>query len=97
VLEPTDAEYLRLRPLFPPAPAGRAIVVVSVDRISDSCGYGVPLYKFEGDRTQLEAWCDRKGADGLRTYQIEKNAVSVDGLPGLGWVQPGKGFGGGDD
>jgi len=88
VLEPADAEYQRLRPIFPPVPDGRAIIVVSVDRISDSCGYGVPLYQFDQDRTQLEAWCDRKGADGLRTYQLEKNARSVDGLPGLGWVKP---------
>ena len=87
VLEPPDDEYQRLRPLFPPAPAGRAIIVMSIERISDSCGFGVPLYQFERHRPQLEAWCDRKGADGLTAYQVEKNARSIDGLPALRWVQ----------
>jgi Pyridoxamine 5'-phosphate oxidase len=87
VLEPADAEYQRLRSLFPPVPDGRAIIVVSVDRISDSCGYGVPLYQFDQNRTQLEAWCDRKGTDGIRTYQLEKNALSIDGLPAVGWIR----------
>ena len=67
------------------APAGGD--VVAVDRVSDSCGFGVPLYEFQGHRTQLSAWCDRKGADGLRRYQIERNAVSIDGLPAVDWVR----------
>ena len=91
VLEPQDAEYLRLRPLFPAAPSGRAIIVVSIHRISDSCGFGVPLYEFKRERPQLEDWADRKGPDGLKDYQVEKNASSIDGLPGVTWVQPTKG------
>ena len=31
VLEPSCAEYRRLRPLFPETPAGRAIILVTVD------------------------------------------------------------------
>jgi len=88
VLEPQDAEYERLRPLFPPVPIGRAIIVVSIDRVSDSCGFGVPLYRFERQRSQLADWADRKGGDGLNAYQREKNASSIDGLPALEWVQP---------
>lgn len=94
VLEPNDAEYQRLRSLFPPDTGGRAIVLIAVDRVADSCGFGVPLYQFEGDRTQLPVWSDRKGPDGLREYQIRKNASSIDGLPALDWVQP---FAGPDD
>jgi hypothetical protein len=87
VYEPGHGEFDRLRPLFPQEPPARAIIVVSLDRVSDSCGYGVPLYHYEGQRTQLARWSDRKGADGLRTYQIEKNADSIDGLPALEWVK----------
>lgn len=87
VLEPQDETYQRLRPMFAVAPAGRAIVVVDVDRVADSCGFGVPLYQFDRDRTQLVEWSERKGAEGLRDYQIKKNAVSLDGLPALDWVQ----------
>src|SRR5687767_12699102 len=63
-LEPQDREFNRLRGLFPPEPAGRAIVRISITRIADSCGYGVPLFSFEGDRSQLSDWASRKGPQG---------------------------------
>jgi hypothetical protein len=64
------------------------VIKVSVDRVSDSCGFGVPLYTAAGPRTQLAEWTRRKGAEGLRTYQRENNARSIDGLPALRWVAP---------
>jgi hypothetical protein len=85
-LEPGDAAYERLRPLFPASPRARSIIRVDVERIADSCGYGVPLLRYEGERTQLPDWCARKGDDGLERYQREHNATSLDGLPALRWV-----------
>lgn len=67
----------------PRPPGVRAVVVVTVDRVSDSCGYGVPLFAFEGHRPQMDDWARRKGPEGLLAYQVERNAVSIDGLPGL--------------
>jgi hypothetical protein len=87
VIEPQDVEFARLRPLFPAEPPARAIVRVSVSRITDSCGFGVPLYRFEGLRSQLPAWAERKGPQGLREYQLEKNRESIDGLPALRWPE----------
>jgi hypothetical protein len=66
---------------------GRAIIVVSIDRIADSCGFGVPLFQFERQRSQLADWADRKGEDGLRDYQVSKNSASIDGLPAVTWAQ----------
>jgi len=83
VLEPQHPEFAALRPLFPPDPAGRALIRIAVTRISDSCGHGVPLYQFEGHRTQMAAFAARKGPDGLRKYMDEKNRLSLDGLPAL--------------
>lgn len=88
VLEPRSAEYELLRPLFPDGPPPRAIIRVTVDRISDSCGFGVPHYEFQDERPQLVAWAWRKGAAGLSKYQAEKNAASIDGLPAVTWVSP---------
>ena len=62
----------------------RSIVTLSVRRVADSCGYGVPLMTFEGHRPALDHWAERKGEAGIGDYWAEKNAVSVDGLPGLG-------------
>jgi len=87
VLEPRNQEFEQLRTLFPPEPAGRAIVRISITRIADSCGYGVPLYAFEGHRSQLPDWVARKGAQGLLEYQRDTNRVSIDGLPALRWPE----------
>jgi hypothetical protein len=88
ILQPQDLEYQRLRPLFPAVPSGRAIITVSIQRISDSCGFGVPLYEYERQRSQLADWADRKGQDGLLAYQAERNACSIDGLRAVEWAQP---------
>jgi hypothetical protein len=84
-LEPGDAGFERLRPLFPESPRARSIIRVDVERIADSCGYGVPLLRYEGERTQLADWCERKGDSGLEQYQREHNAQSIDRLPALRW------------
>jgi len=64
-----------------PSSGTRAVVRVRLDRISDSCGYGVPLLRYVGERPQFDLWKERKGAQGLRDYVREKNAESIDGLP----------------
>jgi hypothetical protein len=64
-----------------PADGVRGVVRVHVERISDSCGYGVPLMEFVDERPQRELWLDRKSDDDVRDYVREKNASSIDGLP----------------
>lgn len=59
----------------------RQIIVADISRVQTSCGYGVPLYDFVGDRDQMARWCENKGDDGLVKYRQEKNVRSVDGLP----------------
>ena len=86
VTEPQEAAFGTLQAHFAPAPGIRDIVRIEVDRISDSCGFGVPLYRYEGQRPQMAAWAERKGEDGLLDYQRENNSVSIDGLPGLRWA-----------
>jgi hypothetical protein len=87
VLEPQDGEFSQLRTLFPAEPSARAIIRVSITRIADSCGYGVPRYGFEGHRPQVSDWAARKGAQGLLKYQEDNNRVSVDGLRALRWPE----------
>jgi pyridoxamine 5'-phosphate oxidase-like protein len=69
------------------AEARRAVVVVDVKRVADSCGYGVPLMRFEGLRPHQDAWAAKKlrtgGPEALVAYQAQKNAVSLDGLPAV--------------
>lgn len=83
VIEPGDREFGELRRRFPAFGSERAIVRVRVERIADSCGYGVPLMRYEGERRQLVDWAKRKGPEGLVGYRADYNARSLDGLPGL--------------
>jgi Pyridoxamine 5'-phosphate oxidase len=83
IVEPRDAEFAALQPHFPQYESTRAIIVVTVHRVADSCGFGVPLLKFEGERDQLRAWARSKGPDGLAKYRADKNRASLDGLPGV--------------
>jgi hypothetical protein len=62
----------------------RAIIVVQVTRVSDSCGYSVPLLDYAGERTLLTQWAGRKSAEDLVVYRTERNATSIDGLAALG-------------
>jgi hypothetical protein len=88
VVEPRDPEFDSLLTSFDTRPGIRAIVRVDLTRISDSCGYGVPLLRFEADRPQMGEWAERKGESGLEKYQRENNAASLDDLPGLRWTRP---------
>jgi hypothetical protein len=89
VLEPGDDEWQDLAAHFPPYDGSRSIVVLNIERIADSCGYGVPLYEYVGERSQLVAWAQRKGPTGIADYKAKKNTRSIDGLPGLNQpVQP---------
>ena len=59
------------------------MIRVHVDRISDSCGYGVPLMDFVDERPQRALWLERKTDDEVHDIVREKNAESIDGLPAL--------------
>lgn len=83
VVDPTSDTFASLRPLFPALPGERSIIRVRLTRIADSCGFGVPLMKFESERNQLIKSAEKKGEEGLREYRVRKNAESIDGLPGL--------------
>jgi hypothetical protein len=67
------------------AESRRAIIVVDVERVADSCGYGVPLMSYEGQRPHMDAWAAKKvrvgGPEALADYQRKKNLRSIDGLP----------------
>jgi predicted pyridoxine 5'-phosphate oxidase superfamily flavin-nucleotide-binding protein len=67
--------------------AQRSVVVVDVTRIADSCGYGVPLMRHEGERPHQALWAEKKlrtgGPEAIEQYKAQKNAVSIDGLPAV--------------
>ena len=82
-VEPHEKDFETLLALFPDMPTVRNFVVVYIDCIRDSCGYGVPLYEFKSERDSLRNWCNDKSEEELLAYRIDRNARSLDDLPGL--------------
>ncbi|TDC59201.1 pyridoxamine 5'-phosphate oxidase family protein [Micromonospora sp. KC207] len=79
-----DAGFAERLADFPDPPdlhSARAVITVDVDRVSDSCGYAVPLMEYQGDRDLLIRAHSRRTAEDLVTYRATKNAASIDGLP----------------
>lgn len=76
-----DEGYDELASHFDDVPGARAVIVVDVERISDACGYGVPLMSFEGERDLLPRYFGRRGVEGSADYRRRKNRTSIDGLP----------------
>ena len=81
VVHQHDPEWRELFPLFLPLPGARQIFDVTIDLVQTSCGMAVPYLSYAGDRELLNEWADKKGEEGLRQYQEEKNQVSLDGIP----------------
>jgi hypothetical protein len=75
------AEWEKYASSFKIYPSTRQIIVAHIDMVQTSCGFGVPLYEFAGDRDIHFEWAEKKGEEGLREYVKEKNMVSLDGLP----------------
>jgi hypothetical protein len=71
-----DAHFAGIEP-----PGARQIVVLDVDLVQTSCGFGVPFFSYEGERTTLARWAETKCDAELEAYRREKNAHSLDGFP----------------
>lgn len=84
VVAEVDPEFLDLATAFVGSRFGqRAVVVVDVHCVADSCGYRVPEMALVGERPVLELFSRQRGLDGLREYREEHNRASIDGLPAL--------------
>lgn len=65
---------------FEHIPGARQIIAADIESVKTSCGFSIPYYTYEGERTTLVKWAQDKGADGLEKYWKQKNIVSMDGI-----------------
>lgn len=80
MVQPPDAEWPALLALFGPMAGARQVFVVEVDSCQTSCGFGVPLFDYAGQRDLMASWATSKGPDGVAAYQRRKNRTSIDGF-----------------
>jgi hypothetical protein len=62
-------------------PGARQIFDVTVDLVLRSCGMGVPLFEFRGQREALVQWAEKIGDSGIKQFWQQNNQVSLDGKP----------------
>src|SRR5690606_33247900 len=77
VVRPGDDGFDDLVARFPAIPGTRAVIRVTCERVSSSCGYSIPLYEYAGERPTLVEWAERRGPAGIEKYWGEKNATSI--------------------
>lgn len=76
-----DAEWGELAALFPPMRGARNIFDLQVDLVQTSCGFGVPLFDYVGQRDLMDSWAAAREGERLREYQEKNNLTSIDGYP----------------
>lgn len=83
IIEKDHPEFERFKLLFVSEVGIRSFILIHLDRISDSCGFGVPVLEFKHHRKQLRTFNERNGEEKLADYKIEHNTRSIDGLRGV--------------
>jgi hypothetical protein len=78
---PGSADWDLFAPHFKIYPSTRQLIIADIHLVQTSCGFGVPLFSYEGERHIHFDWAEKKGSAGLEAYVQEKNLVSLDGLP----------------
>jgi len=78
---PDSDDWSDYAPHFTIHPSTRQIIVANIDLVQTSCGFGVPLFDYVGERDKHFEWAEKKGEQGLKEYIREKNLRSLDGLP----------------
>ncbi len=78
---PDTTEWDIYSPHFKLYSSTRQLIVADIDLVQTSCGFGVPLFEYVGERDIHFNWAEKKGKDGLLDYVQENNLTSLDGLP----------------
>jgi hypothetical protein len=79
-IHPKDPKWPESYGRFKPIPGARQIFLIKVESVQTSCGMGVPLFEYQGERNQLDAWAEKKGPEGIAQYWRDKNSQSLDGF-----------------
>jgi Pyridoxamine 5'-phosphate oxidase len=83
VVHPRDADWAERGSLFPALAGARQIFDLAIDRITVSCGTGIPVLAFQRERgaTELLPFFETMDEAELLAYWAKKNRTSIDGKP----------------
>ena len=80
-IHPRDDKWNELLSHFSNTAGARQLIEMDVDLVHTSCGFGVPLFDFAGEREDLSNWIEKKGEAGIAQYWEDRNNASLDGKP----------------
>ena len=80
-IHPRDSDWKELLDYFSDKAGSRQLIEMDVELVHTSCGFGVPLYSYAGQRDMLPNWIEKKGEAGIAQYWEDKNSQSLDGKP----------------
>jgi hypothetical protein len=75
-----DEQYHGLIDHFDSTPGARQIIVLEVDLVQTSCGFGVPIMEYREERTYLKSWAEKKKRGKIKEYWNTHNTTSIDGF-----------------
>jgi predicted pyridoxine 5'-phosphate oxidase superfamily flavin-nucleotide-binding protein len=82
VLHPRDVGWDSAVSTFPQMAGSRQIFDLSIESVQTSCGSGVPIMSYSGDRAskELVPYYDGLGNQGVEAYWRKKNTQTIDGF-----------------
>jgi hypothetical protein len=80
VVLPGDTDWGLFSSQFIIYPSTRQLIIATINLVQTSCGYGVPLFDYKGERDIHFQWASKKGEAGLTEYIATKNNKSLDGF-----------------
>jgi len=80
VIHDADERWEEMSSYFVEYIGARQFFEMKIELVLTSCGFGVPQYKYIGERNKLQKWAEKKGRDGMKAYWAEKNVESLDGV-----------------
>jgi Pyridoxamine 5'-phosphate oxidase len=81
VIQPGDEKWETTSKHFKRFKGERQIILLTIESLQTSCGYGVPVYELAAERDTLIDWCNAKDEEKLVEYRKANNLKSIDGLP----------------
>ena len=80
VIHEKDDSWEEMSSHFSEYIGARQFFEMKVELVLTSCGFGVPQYKYIGERNSLQKWAEKKGREGMKLYWSEKNVETIDGV-----------------
>lgn len=81
VFRPHHPRWAELAPQLPSVAGAQQLILLAIESVGTSCGFGIPLYEYKQERETLVKWAEHQGDDEMKAYRQAKNRVSIDGLP----------------